>query len=391
MNHQIKKTIIFYFYPLVAFRRWVIKQKKNYLGHHNPEKLAKLLYRRKFHKELNLNNPQTFNEKVNWLKFRSDTSLWTELADKYKVREYIKNNGLEEILVKLYGKWDRVEDIDFEQLPNSFVLKSNNGCGTVLLVEDKTKLDLQATRKLLKKWLKQKYGYTTAEPHYTTIKPCIIAEEYLKWDNPSISSSLIDYKFHCIHGSPLYIQVMSDRQPGHIYHWNIYNTFWQPYSGYIPPQLKKDSEIPCPQSFERMLDICKILSKPFPQVRIDLYEIGGKIYFGEMTFTSAGGYDDEIPNDLDVEMGEKMNLPVEKRMVKRIRNTTPQKELNDVERKINLKKAFQLVPNIVKYKKILIVDDIYTTGSTIDAVAEVLLQAGVDEIYFLCISIGEGF
>ena len=142
MNHQIKKTIIFYFYPLVAFRRWVIKQKKNYLGHHNPEKLAKLLYRRKFHKELNLNNPQTFNEKVNWLKFRSDTSLWTELADKYKVREYIKNNGLEEILVKLYGKWDRVEDIDFEQLPNSFVLKSNNGCGTVLLVEDKTKLDL---------------------------------------------------------------------------------------------------------------------------------------------------------------------------------------------------------------------------------------------------------
>lgn len=176
---------------------------------------------------------------MNWLKFRSDTSLWTELADKYKVREYIKNNGLEEILVKLYGKWDRVEDIDFEQLPNSFVLKSNNGCGTVLLVEDKTKLDLQATRKLLKKWLKQKYGYTTAEPHYTTIKPCIIAEEYLKWDNPSISSSLIDYKFHCIHGSPLYIQVMSDRQPGHIYHWNIYNTFWQPYSGYIPPQLKK--------------------------------------------------------------------------------------------------------------------------------------------------------
>ena len=90
-------------------------------------------------------------------------------------------------------------------------------------------------------------------------------------------------------------------------------------------------------------------------------------------------------------MGEKMNLPVEKRMVKRIRNTTPQKELNDVERKINLKKAFQLVPNIVKYRKILIVDDIYTTGSTIDAVAEVLLQAGVDEIYFLCISIGEGF
>ena len=164
--------------------------------------------------------------------------------------------------------------------------------------------------KFVEKWLKQKYGYTTAEPHYTTIKPCIIAEEYLKWDNPSISSSLIDYKFHCIHGSPLYIQVMSDRQPGHIYHWNIYNTFWQPYSGYIPPQLKKDSEIPCPQSFERMLDICKILSKPFPQVRIDLYEIGGKIYFGEMTFTSAGGYDDEIPNDLDVEMGEKMNLPL---------------------------------------------------------------------------------
>lgn len=309
MNHQIKKTIIFYFYPLVAFRRWIIKQKRNYLGHWNPEKLARKLYKKKFHKELNLNDPRTLNEKINWLKFRSDTSLWTELADKYKVREYIKNKGFEDILVKLYGKWERVEDIDFEQLPDSFVLKSNNGCGTVLLVEDKSKLDLKATRKLLKKWLRQKYGYTTAEPHYTTIKPCIIAEEYLKWEDFSFSSSLIDYKFHFIHGEPCYIQVMFDRHPGHIYHFNIYDINWKKYTG-SSEKLKSGVEIPCPESFSRMLEVGKILSKGFPQIRIDLYEIKGKIYFGELTFTTSGGYDDEIPYELDLEMGEKIKLPL---------------------------------------------------------------------------------
>ena len=164
---------------------------------------------------MDFNNPRDLNEKINWCKFYSDTSMWGKLADKYAVRGYVKEKGLEDILVKLYGVWDDVDKIDFESLPDSFILKSNNGSGTNLIVNNKADLDLEKTRKLLKGWLETPFGYKLGEPHYLTIKPMIIAEELLDASKQHIStSSLIDYKFFCANGEPSYILVIPERSKG---------------------------------------------------------------------------------------------------------------------------------------------------------------------------------
>ena len=160
---------------------------------------CKLLYYRKFKKWPNLNNPQDINEKMMWLLFNSDTSEWTNLADKYKVREFLEKKGCGELLVKLYGHYEDVDDIDFNSLPNKFVIKSNNGFGTVKIVKDKTLLDIPKTKIELKSWIAEPYGYLTGEMHYTKIRRCIVIEELLEQD-PKLSSSLIDYKIWCMNG-----------------------------------------------------------------------------------------------------------------------------------------------------------------------------------------------
>ena len=171
-----------------------------------------------FHKgivgyDINWGNPRTLNEKINWLKIYSDTSTWTLLADKYKVREFVKNRVGDNVLVKLFGVWEKSEDIDFEALPNKFVLKTNHGAGTVCVVNDKSKLNTYEICQKLDSWLKLRFGYKTFEPHYLKIKPLIIAEELLENDS-SFSSSLVDYKVYCFDGKPYCILVCSDRTIG---------------------------------------------------------------------------------------------------------------------------------------------------------------------------------
>lgn len=144
-----------------------------------PRLASDLMYYHAFHKRMDLKNPKNLIEKINWLQFNSDTSLWTLCADKYRMREYVKEKGLENYLPKLYGHWDNPDAIDFDALPNEFVLKSNNGCGTVMVVDNKNRLNFEEVIKTLKSWLKP-YGYTGGQTHYLRIKPCIIAEERLK-------------------------------------------------------------------------------------------------------------------------------------------------------------------------------------------------------------------
>ena len=160
-----------------------------------PEAYAGLLYKRCFRKPLNWEHPTNIDEKINWLKFNSDTTEWTRLADKYLVRDYVEKCGLGNTLVKLYGKWDNARDIEWDKLPNQFVLKANNGSGDILLCHDKAKIDKEEWAQELNRLMKLKFGYLQSEPHYNTIKPCIIAEELLDNTKQQIkSSSLIDYK-----------------------------------------------------------------------------------------------------------------------------------------------------------------------------------------------------
>lgn len=279
------------------------------IGKHNPILMAKIYCTWNLRKKLNLDNPKDLNEKINWLKFNSDTSIWSDLADKYKVREYVRECGLEHILVKLYGAWKKSEDIDFDKLPNSFVIKTNNYAGTVILIKDKNKLDIESTRRKLNDWLKFNDGiFISVELHYSKINPLIIAEEFLKNDAPNISSSLIDYKFWCLNGEPFCVLVCYDRKIGKHVPLVLYDLDWNNIGYNLTEAHRNNKSIPKPASIKEMIDICRILSKPFPQVRIDLYEVNGHPVFGEMTFTAYGGFMNYFTSEFLIEMGNKVDL-----------------------------------------------------------------------------------
>lgn len=285
-----------------------------------PAVYARYLFRKNVHKQLDLKSPKDYNEKVQWLKIYSDTSEWTRLADKYKVRDYIRACGLDDILVELYGAWNRAEDINFDELPHKFVLKTNNSCGRVILVKNKSDLNIPETRKKLNKWVTERHGLMSFEPHYWNIERKIIAEELLEdHSSPINSTSLIDYKFWCIHGEPVVIMVLYDRPNLSVGQGDakieshlqaaVYNLEWEHHPEVLAGHLSQTvhPDIPRPKSLEKMLAICRILSKPLIQVRVDLYEVNGRVYFGELTFTPGGNMSYFTP-EFFRGMGDKLDL-----------------------------------------------------------------------------------
>ncbi len=282
------------------------------INQHFPVLIAKMRYRLIFGKSLNLDNPQNLNEKIQWLSLFSDTTEWTRLADKYAVREFVRERGLEHILNDLYGKWDSIDEIDWNKLPNSFVLKSNNGSGYYKIVRDKSSLPHPETEKMLQRWLNSSCDTTTTEFHYMRIKSCIIAEKILEnsdFDN-KYSSSIVDYKIWCINGKVKYIWTVSNRRPG-AFDGTLFDTSWNVVEDAVVknPHVHKPAKIlPKPANLDEMLSVAQILSKGFPVVRVDLYNINNKITFGEMTFTTHGGNIDYLKPELLDEMGREIDL-----------------------------------------------------------------------------------
>ena len=275
-----------------------------------PQGLASELFRGLLGYEMNWKNPQDLNEKINWMKFYYNTTEWTLLADKYLVRDYVKERVGGDILVKLYGVWERVEDIDFDKLPSKFVIKTNHGAGTILPVVDKSQLDIEKTRNKLRSWLKTRYGYTTVEPHYLGIHPLIIAEEYLE-NKDDFSTSLVDYKIYCFSGKPFCILVCTDRIIGSQSHYSYYDCDWNPINEILKPHLRRYSvSVPKPQCLQELLGYAAALSAGHPQVRVDFYIVNNHVYFGEMTFTSEGGYDGDITREFSNKMGKLIKIPV---------------------------------------------------------------------------------
>lgn len=249
--------------------------------------IAKLIlqirYYKRTHNFLNLKNPKTFFEKIIWMSLYSDTSLWSRLADKYEVREYIKSNTKHQILNELYHVYNNVEDINIKELPTRFVLKTTNGCATNLLVKDRNKLTEVEIKKQLRKWLRFPYDILTGQLFYGNIKPRIIAEKYL-FQEKNPESPLIDYKFYCFNGEPKICNVLSNRTFNtHQIDRMICDMNWNMIENAI--EEGKINYIEKPKSYDDMIEICKDLSKGLPFVRIDLYEINEKPVFGEMTFT----------------------------------------------------------------------------------------------------------
>lgn len=290
------------FYPLIKFCAW--------LGENHPVTLVKFRYLFRFQKLPNLKNPKDLNEKILYLKLFTDTSRWTILADKYRVRDYVKECGLEKYLIPLVGVWNNADDIDFTNLPSSFIFKANNGCGksSNLIVKDIAKLDISKTRDLLQSWLNEKHiGALAAEPQYKKMPPCVLAEVLLPEE--AGKKSPIDYKIWCFNGKAHYIWTCSDRDSNGT-EVMTYDTAWNalPEVCVFESRYRKGKLLPKPENLDEMLRVAETLTKPFPCVRLDLYNINGRIFFGEMTFTSLGGMMDFYTPDFLKKMGDMVDL-----------------------------------------------------------------------------------
>lgn len=285
------------------------------IGHYFPKLMISLFYWRMNGEKLNWDSPQDIDAKIGWLKIYGDTTLWSLCSDKYRVREYVKSKGLEDMLIPLYGKWDSADLIDWETLPDKFVLKTNHGSGDAIVCKDKNSLDIGKVTRHFNSLLKKSYGYDKAELHYARISPCIIAEKLMPAEKQNYpSSSLIDYKIWSFDGSPKYIWAVHSRE-GHSCVVGVYDLDWNfhpEYSVSTPHYKLSKESIPAPHSLEKMLEAASTLSKGFPELRVDFYEVDGKPYFGEMTFTSASGQNDFYTKDFRSILGGFVDLPIKK-------------------------------------------------------------------------------
>lgn len=292
-----------------------------FMGNHFPVELVKIRYRAVFKKKLNLKNPEDLNEKILWAKLFSDTSRWTNLADKYKVREYVEGLGLGQYLVKLYAVWYSAAEVDFDALPDIFIIKANNGDGKgtnkIIRKSELTEEKKTEFLKMIDEWLHRKnIGALHAEPQYKGMKPCVIAEEVLPLDPGA--SSLTDYKIWCFNGKAYYVWVCNDRSgSGNSAHVMTYDLEWNAHPEYsvFNSDYLKGEIMPRPENLEEMLSVAEKLSAGFPELRVDMYNAQGHIYFGELTFTSQGGFMDFYTPEFNKELGSYFDIkdfPVKK-------------------------------------------------------------------------------
>lgn len=266
------------------------------------EFLSKIYFKIVLGKELNIEAPTTFNEKIQWLKLNyfPYNDLVVQCADKYAVRSYIKDKGLEDTLVPLLGHWDNAKKINWDKLPQQFVLKCNHGCAYNILCNDKYNFDKKAAINQLNDWLKEDFGAFNIELHYSKIKPCITCEEFL-------GDCIMDYKFFCFNGEPKFIYVSNDlihdrqAQIGFFY-----------LDGSKMSMTRNDyadiKTISLPAFYEEMKQAAKILCKAFPFVRVDFFLANNRFYFAELTFTPGAGMMPFNPDKYDLEWGNMLDI-----------------------------------------------------------------------------------
>lgn len=271
-----------------------------------PVACSKYLFKQAFGRSLDLAHPTTLDEKIMWLKlnrYRNDP-LVALCADKWRVREYVEQRGLGAILNELYGAWDDPRNIPWEDLPDSFVLKCNHASGFNILCQDKSMLDVNDATATLQGWMNKDYWRFLAEVQYRTIEKRVIAERYLGDGTP-----LTDYKLYCFNGEPLYILACVGRGEEKKPAFYFFDPSWN-YCG-----LTRDSfsapegfTLPRPENLDAMLSCARTLSEPFPFVRADFYDVDGKLYFGELTFTPAAALDTARLPETDRHFGELLRL-----------------------------------------------------------------------------------
>ena len=270
-----------------------------------PAKLfLKFKFRLKMGKKLNLKKTQTFNEKLQWLKLYDRNPLHTTMVDKAEAKHYVAEKIGSEYIIPTFGVYDKFEDIDFDTLPDKFVLKCTHDSGGLVICKDKSKFDIVAARKKINKALKYNFYYHSREWPYKKVKPRIIAELYLE---DGSGRDLNDYKIFNFCGEPHFVQVDMDRFVNH--KKNMYTTDWAlcDFSFNYPSDPQR--EVPRPDNLDEMLMLARKLSEGEPYMRTDFYSVKGKIYFGELTFFPASGFGKFDPEEYDKKLGDLIELP----------------------------------------------------------------------------------
>ncbi|MCH5320251.1 MAG: glycosyl transferase [Eubacterium sp.] len=289
------------------FRRvFMFFARRNFFDWMPDELYVRLCYKCHMGKKLNLKNPQTFNEKLQWLKLYDRKPEYTRLVDKYAVREHIKEKIGEEYLIPLIGVWDRVEDIDFDKLPNQFVLKCTHDSGGLVICNDKSTLDIEEAKKTLQHFYKREYYYIQREWPYKNVPHRIIAEKYMVDES---GTQLKDYKFFCFDGEPKAVQIVTDRTVSKRSDFFDINFNRLPFAR---GSNNSGKEIKKPQGYDEMVRLAKVLSQGFAHIRVDFYDVNGKVYFGELTFFSNSGFSKFHPDKYDKIFGDWIKLPTDK-------------------------------------------------------------------------------
>ena len=258
---------------------------------------------------LNLQDPKTFNEKLQWLKLYDHNLIYTDMVDKYEAKKIISSAVGEDFVVQTYGVWDRFEDIDFDSLPEQFVLKTTHDCGGVFICRDKSSFDREAVSNEIKHRLEESFFWQGREWPYKNVRPRILAEKFLTMTGESASTdSIADYKMMCFNGKAQYCLVCTGRNSKDGLRENFFDRDWNP-----TPFKRNNPEsllpIARPAHYEKMIEIAEIISKDIPFLRVDFFEAENRLFVGELTFFPANGFGAFIPEEWDRKLGDLIELP----------------------------------------------------------------------------------
>lgn len=265
------------------------------------EAYLKRLFRAVHGYELDLEHPQTFNEKLQWLKIHDRKDIYTTMVDKYEAKKYVSAKIGDKHIIPTLGVWDHFDDIDFSKLPKSFVLKCTHSSGSVVLVKDKDDWDKESAKRKLEHGLSRNYYWSGREWPYKNVKPRIIAEKMMDI-NP------IDYKWTCIKGEPvmlgIYVDILKGALSSNYYDMDFKQLpfEWGEYIHFSAGRVKQ------PENFDEMRSLARKLSEGIPEVRVDFYDIHGQVYFGELTFFDGSGFDPFHPKEWDLKLGQLLDL-----------------------------------------------------------------------------------
>ena len=270
-----------------------------------PDKLyLSLKYRFKMKRKINWKNPKTYNEKLQWLKLYDRNPLYTKLVDKYEVKKYVSTIIGDEYIIPTIGIYNSFDEIDFDKMPSQFVIKCTHDSGGIVICKDKKTFDKKTAKKKIEKSLKNNFYSSHREWPYKNVKPRIIIEKYLE---DKKYKELRDYKFFCFSGDVKIMFVASNRQKKGDTYFDFYDTNFN-HLDIINGHPNSPNKIEKPRNFDKMIYLSKVLSKGLKHVRVDFYEVDGKVYFGEMTFFDGSGFDKIEPEIWDYKLGNMLNI-----------------------------------------------------------------------------------